>query len=412
MKTTAFLDSAIRWLIILLPFSIAIAPAPANVFMGLLIASFLVKKAIKRERLFVKTSINYPLLLLFIITCLSVINSVNLRDTLRGGVFRLLQYSFVFMIAASEVKNRKHLAKIFIAAACGLALASIDAIWQVTSGRDFVRGYPSSIVMGLVRATASFNDPNILGVYLSALAPLIFGIALYAHKRPVKIAAAFFSLAALAGIALTYSRPTLLATYAALFFLGIARKNKPLILALVAMIIIAPFIAPQSIKDWAKQVEYNPVRFFCNDDRIAVYRNSLRMIKAHPLLGVGANAFMKSYGKYKEYPEYRNVVTLDAMQAHNNFLHMAGEIGLTGLSIFLWLLYGLFKGCSDIYRRLKDEQLRVALVSLTASLIAFLVNGLTESSLYSSRVAVLFWFLAGLALALNNFTDAAKQQNN
>ena len=45
---------------------------------------------------------------------------------------------------------------------------------------------------------------------------------------------------------------------------------------------------------------------------------------------------MKSYKKYKTYPEYQGIVTLDEMKAHNNFLHMAGEIGLAGFLAFCW----------------------------------------------------------------------------
>lgn len=147
----------------------------------------------------------------------------------------------------------------------------------------------------------------------------------------------------------------------------------------------------------------------CNDDRIAVYRNSFHMIKAHPLIGVGANTFMKSYKMYKEFPEYRGIVTLDEMKAHNNYLHMAGEIGLTGLAIFFWFLYRLFEESKNIYRLAGDNYLKIVSLSLAACLIAFLVNGLTESSLYYSSVAVIFWYVAGLSLALKKFADGNTQ---
>ena len=38
-----------------------------------------------------------------------------------------------------------------------------------------------------------------------------------------------------------------------------------------------------------------------------------------------------------------------------------------------------------------------------ACLIAFLVNGLTESSLYYSRVTLIFWYLVGVSLGLKKF---------
>lgn len=395
-----FFDTVIYWLIILLPFSMAIAPAPMNVFMGLLLASFLAKKLLRKERIFAQSALNMPLLFLFLITCVSAFNSICLRDTLKGGILRLLQYILVFTIVREEVRDKAHLKKILISMSLGAILASGNAIFQVTTGRDFIRGYMPILNLDLVRATASFKDANLLGIYLSALAPILFGLTLFYFHGRKKIAMCALSLLVLAAIALTYSRPTLLAVYLILFFFGLVRKSKALIAVLALFTLASPFLLPQSVKNWAKDVEYNPLRFMCNDDRIAIYRNSLLMIKAHPIIGVGANAFMKSYKYYKESPEYRSIVTLDEIKAHNNFLQMAGEIGLIGLGVFLWFLYRLFKEAQAIYKSLSGQFLKQAALSLIACLIAFLVNGMTESSLYYSVVAMLFWYLAGLALSL------------
>ena len=141
----------------------------------------------------------------------------------------------------------------------------------------------------------------------------------------------------------------------------------------------------------------------CNDDRIAIYRNSFRMIKAHPVIGVGANAFMSSYKEYKEFPEYRNVVTLDQMKAHNIYLQLAGELGLVGLAIFFWLITSIFYQLRCIYKSLDSHFFKICVISLAGCIIAFLVNGLTESSLQYSRVAPVFWYSCGLALALKKF---------
>lgn len=402
-----YLDYSIYWSIVLLPFFMAIAPAPMNVFMGFLLVSFLIKKILKKENLFTRTTINIPLLLFFLIACLSIFNSINLKDSFKGGIGRLAHYIMIFFIIAEEIKDQKHIKRIIFSMVCGLILVSLDGIWQVITGQDFIRGYEPIINLGLVRATASFKDANTLGIYLSAIAPLVFGLTLYYYLKGIKkFVFIFISFVTLIGIALTYSRPTLLAIYIALFFLGAARKNKILIMILVIFTLAAPFIIPKSVKEWAREVNYNPLRFMCNDDRIAIYRNSLNMIRHHPVIGVGVNTFMKNYKKYKESPEYRNVITSDYLYAHNNFLHMAAEIGLIGLGIFLWLLYRLFRECMSIYKRLDDSYLKIVLLSLTACLIAFLVNGLTESSLYYSRVAMIFWYMAGFALALKKFAYA------
>jgi O-antigen ligase len=285
----------------------------------------------------------------------------------------------------------------------GVVFASCDALWQVFTGKDWVRGYAPVVFIGLVRARASFKDPGTFGVYLSAVSPLVFGLSLYYFQKKKKIIMAILSLVTLIGLVLPYSRPTLLAVYLALFFLSVIKKDKILVTILIILVLISPFLLPASVKKWARQVDYNPIRFMLNDDRIAIYQHSLNMIKEHPLIGLGANTYMKNYKKYKTYPEYRNVITSDFLYAHNNFLHMGAEIGLVGLTVFIWLLYTLFSGIRNIYKNLEDNYLKVCLLSLSACLLAFLVNGLAESSLYSARVAMIFWYLSGLSLAFKKF---------
>ncbi|MDO8662434.1 MAG: O-antigen ligase family protein [Candidatus Omnitrophota bacterium] len=393
------LDFIIYWSIVIFPFSMGISNGFMNTFLGFIVITFLLKKMIKRESIFSKTSINLPLLAFFLLTTFSLFYSAYPKDTIRGGIFRLLQYIILLLALVKEIRDKKHIWRIIFSIFAGLIFVSIDAIWQVSTGKDFVRGYESMVLIGLVRATASFSDPNILGVYLSAIAPLFFGLVLYYFKGWRRILFGSIGLLILGGIAVTYSRPTLLAIYLALLFLAIARRTKWLVTFLIVFILIAPFLLPKSVKQFAKEVDYNPVRFMCNDDRISIYRNSIQMIKASPIIGHGANTFMKNYKKYKENPEYRNVATSDFVYAHDNFLQIAGELGLVGLVIFIWLIYELFKGCASMYKQITDYQLKAILLSLIACLIAFLVNGFTESSLNSARVAGIFWYLIGFSLA-------------
>lgn len=408
-KAVNLLESVIYWLIIILPFSMAIAPAPKNVFTGLLIASFVALKIIKREKLFTRTGVNLALSVFLAFTCISLFYSANIANTLKGGIFRLLQYIFILMIVAEKIRDKKHIYRILFSVAAGLVLVSIDSFWQVIRGADFIRGYAPVVNIGLVRATASFKDSNTFGIYLSALAPLVLGLSLYHFKGARKIFFTALSLVIISGIVITYSRPTLLAVYLAILFLAIVRKDRLVIGVIILAGLLAPLIMPRSVKNWAKECNYNPLRLLCNDDRIAIYRNTLNMIKEHPVRGVGANNFMESYRYYKEVPEYRNIVTSDYIYAHNNFLHLAGELGLAGLAVFIWFLTALFRRCRRIYTGLNDEFLRIISLSLSACLIAFLVNGLTESSLYSSRVAMTFWYLAGFSLGLAKFVDAHKR---
>ena len=72
----------------------------------------------------------------------------------------------------------------------------------------------------------------------------------------------------------------------------------------------------------------------------------------------------------------------------------------------------LFGDTGRIYGRTKDDYFRIVSLSLTACLIAFLVNGLTESSLYYSAVAVVFWFIAGLSQGVKKINSILAVRND
>lgn len=389
----------VYWSIVLIPFSISIAPPFTYTCMGFLTLGFLVKKILKREKLFVSTPVNLPLILLFIISLISFKNSVDYHASVIG-MRKLFINVFILMICAQEIKDKKHVAAIAFAVVCGGVLASFDAVWQVAFGKDFIRGHAPILNIGLKRATAAFPDSNVLGIYLSAIVPLIAGLALFYFKGRAKIVMLSAGFLVLAGVFLTFARGTALAVFLSILFICICRKNKIIPLIILCILLISPFVMPKGIKDWARQVNYNPVRFMLNDDRISIYRNAVNMIRHHPFIGVGVNTFSKNYIKYK-LPEPENAMTADSLYAHNHFLHMAGEIGLTGLGIFLWFLVRVFRKGARILKNTTDDYTRVVAISLIACLIAFLVNGLTETSLYYARVAMIFWYLAGFLFALD-----------
>jgi len=396
-----FFNSAIYWMLILLPFSIAIAPAFTSTVISILFTFYFIKKFISKEGFKVKTSIDTPYLIFLGISLISIFNSAYYASSIRG-IFKLVEFALMYLIFVDELKDKTHAKRILFALFFAACLASFDAIWQITFGKDFIRGHESIINIGLKRATAAFPNANVLGVFLSPIAPIMFGIALYVLRSKQRLLLLLAGALVTAGIALTFSRPAALALYCGVLLLALIKKDKVVITILLAFLLIFPFIAPQNIKKWAKEVQYNPIIMMCNYDRISIYRNSLNMIKHHPFLGVGLNTFSKNYLQYK-LPEKENAKTGDTIYAHNNFLHMAGEIGLFGLAAFIWLLVRLFSSASHIYKKLKDNFLKNLSLCLAAGLTAFMINGLTETNLYYSRVSILFWFLAGFLLALKKF---------
>jgi len=400
------LEFILYWAIVLLPFSVAISNGMSNTFLGFIAAAYFIKKIVKREHPFINTPITLPFLLFLVVAFISMRNSVSLGDSWHG-ITKFLKYGLIFMICAEEIRTIEHLKKIIVSLACGILITSIDGLWQLRFGWDFVRGEKvQSSLIELARPTGPFPNPNVMGIYLSLIAPLIIGLTLYYYKGRELISWSFISILAAVGIYITFSRGSGLGLFFSVLFLALMRRHKVILSLLLAALLIFPFVMPKNIKNWAKMANYNPIVFLLNQDRISMYMNATNMISQHPVIGVGVNTYAKNYGHYKTKKAEAYAHTLDTAYAQNNFFQMTGEMGLIGLGFFLWMLWLLFRELLRYYRKSKDTYLQIVALSLVACFIAFLINGLTESSLYYSRVAAMFWFFVGISLSLRKIVYA------
>jgi len=388
------------WSIILLPFSVAIAPGVANTVIGFMIVTFLIEKIKKKEKL---CSVSLPVIIFgvfMIIGALTFINTVSIKDSLNGMV-KLFKFFLIFLVCSENIKDREHFKKIAISVACAISLIGIDALWQLFSGKDFVHGITIQGAIGLPRPTASFPGCNVMGVYLTGLTPLIAGLALFSSRLRNRIFLTSAAFMGSVGIYLSLSRGAGLGLFVSVLFLSLVRKNKIITSGLILLLLVYPFVMPKNIKEWAKSVNYNPMILLTDEVRMSIYRNTLHMIGEHPFIGVGINTFSKNYGKYKTAAAEARMKTPDTIYAHNNFLQMGGEMGLLGLGTFLIFLFFALSSIWSAFKKNTDPFLKAFSVSVFAAIIAYLINGLTETSLYYARVVMVFWFLIGVGLALN-----------
>lgn len=403
-KTIKIVATINYWAIILLPFSVAIAPGVSNTVIGIMIGTFLVEKIFKKEKLCIFSLPVIIFALFMICGLLSFINTSSLKDSV-SGMIKLLKFLMIFIVCSENIKGKEHFKKIAISVACAVSLTGIDAIWQLFSGKDFIRGNSLQGMIGLPRATASFPGCNGLGVYLTALTPFIAGLALFSLQIKAKVLFLLASLIGSIGVYLTLSRGAGIGLFISVIFLSLVRRNKFITLALILLLFVYPFVMPKNIKDWAKSVNYNPVIMLTDAVRVGIYRNTIYMISQHPFVGVGINTFSRNYSKYRTAAVEATNPTADGYYGHNNFLHMAGEMGLLGLGVFLVFLFVTLKSIWLSFKKFADPFLKACAISIFAAILAYLINGLTETSLYYSRIVMIFWFLVGAGLALSKISE-------
>lgn len=124
---------------------------------------------------------------------------------------------------------------------------------------------------------------------------------------------------------------------------------------------------------------------------------ALRMAASHPLFGVGVGRFYELSADYGR-PELPSVLPPGSTRenAHNNFLQIFAELGMTGLIAWLWLLAAAVVPVGRLIRAHRDVRAAAALV---AGLSAYLLTWLTGHPLLVPEALYPFIIVLGVATA-------------
>lgn len=118
---------------------------------------------------------------------------------------------------------------------------------------------------------------------------------------------------------------------------------------------------------------------------------AMRMWSAYPLFGIGLAQYEL---RFREFSSPELLSNYNLANAHNTFLWVAAELGLTGLFAFLWLVgAALLQG----WRRVRATPEDPGPMWLFIGLGGFIVTWLGGQPLVVPLVAYTFWILLGVA---------------
>lgn len=112
----------------------------------------------------------------------------------------------------------------------------------------------------------------------------------------------------------------------------------------------------------------------------AEWPRAVRAFKKHPLLGTGYSSI--------------------TLATDNDYLRLLGEVGALGAFTFALVFISLAKQSLYLFKQKHQSATKILGFGLTAGLIGFLINATFIDVFEASKVAPLFWAMAGTLLAL------------
>jgi putative inorganic carbon (HCO3(-)) transporter len=188
-------------------------------------------------------------------------------------------------------------------------------------------------------------------------------------------------------IILNFTRGVWLGCFLAGIYL-LTRWKPKWLWALPILLALAYMGAPSLVRE-RLHLAMHPTQEPALSIRLEMWRVALRMIRAHPWVGVGPNNIEEVYDLYL--PRGKTPEVGYHSHFHNNFLQFGAERGLPCLAAWVWLMAALGWYTWKLRRQLSTQRW-IADASL-AAWVAFLAEGCFEFNFGTSPVLMAFLFV-------------------
>ena len=310
------------------------------------------------------------------------------------ALFSLLEMFLLYQFVRSNLdrKDAETLAHTLLGSACLINLVGLIGYFTVDLSRYF---------HGANRATSVFSGPNQLATCLLMSLPLGAAVVCTARERLGRVLAAFCLLTGIPLLYFTRSQGAWLAAIAVsgvlvvrlLATVAAPRRRKPWLLL--------PFLGLTGIATGVYLVvTRTPEQLNAlTDGRYFLFLAGLQMVRASPFLGVGLGNFYQHLGGF--YPS-DIVGRAQHEHAHNMYLQVFAELGLLGLVLLLWFIWG------SLRRAVPGAPQQTLTTGLLAGVLGALLHSFTDYTLLIVPTALMFSLVLGM---LNVLTQPPPSQS-
>lgn len=351
----------------------------------ILLLTLYIFEGIRKGSLFLyRSGFEAPIFAFLLISSLTTLRSPYLNMSLQwllNIIFAFLFFYLILSIARDEERILPILSLLFI---MGFAEAII-ALWQF-------------FFLGIPRAKGTFSNPNFLALYILATAQL--GLGSLFSKDPYllpylpRIMVGIFLLIMLPAIITTGSRGGFVAISSILILFSLLRFGRRSIwpiLLIITLILSLPNPISTRLFHSGSQDNLRP----------KVWSISLEEMLREPL-GIGLGIY--KYSSYKHDLPINGVITRYGKRVgsvHNEYLQIGAELGIAGLSVFLW---GVFKLIRRLQKGLKSPlwlDRFDLLLGLACGIIAIFIHAIFDAILQEPALVILLATYTSLFLAMD-----------
>ena len=358
---------------------------------GITIVSLLFAKSGRRFYLDKTLFLMLALAALGYVSASYAVTAGQLNWDIYGKLLKILALAFVL---SAVLTSRARLQSALIASAVALSLSGVAEGFKVllSGGGHKVEGL------------AAYGDNNSFALAMAMALPLLLYLFQTSKARVARLAFVFAMGMCVVAIVGTYSRGGFLGLVTFTVGLILLNRNKIRNMALVAVgAIILLQAAPAS---WFERI--NTLNTAAHSDesfleRVTAWKISTLLAMERPLVGGGFHAIQDTsvWVRYQ-----RDLATLDFIPssspdeygraAHSIYFEILGDLGFTGLFLFLAMIGAAMRACGRVRRMVRGHADLIWAADLAGmlrlSLIVYLVSGAALSMGYFELLYIVLAF--------------------
>lgn len=371
---------------------------PADVILALIILSYILKivtssknrsKFIVAIKDFFTSYLSIFMSILALMMLISVSYAVEKKLALSESV-RFIVYIIIYFIIKYDANSKKCTIGMIRSYIFSTLVLSIFGIYQYFTGYGLEGKFGENYGYLRYKVMANMDNPNNLAAFLIlAIFPMIM-LAIYEKEKIKKLFYIILSLLIFTNLILTGSRNAIIGIMVGVVILAIVYSFRLFILmALLGGIsIFIPVIRTRLMAIMDKTQ---------NESRIYLWEIAKRMIKDHPLFGVGNGNYVSLYDKYTEiYPQFK-FYGYTRFPCHNSYLKIESELGIMGGISFIAILIASLIQVKKFVSSTQDEFYKFFYTGFLASMISFYVMNLSDNLFFVPKTTSYFWILLAIS---------------
>ncbi len=392
-----------------------------EILISLIAGFWLAKQLEQKENTLLKSSLNFPILIFSLTILISLFQTNSLYDSF-NELALWGSYFLVYFIVISSINNKKWIYILLKIVILSASIAAIYCIFQFY-GLDFSFWRK---IGGRGSLFSTFGNPNYLAGHLAAITPLVFVLFCLQKNKFKKIILEIVVAILYASLLMTLCRGAWMGLFVsavvmlvAIYFfkrseLTFFRKNKSWLISLILILLVISVIysTPNPLNPLGKISVTQRVAATIEEGgssmqtRFLIWLSSVETIRQSPLWGEGIGTYGLYYPssqgavlaqkRYQKYIPYTN----KSINAHNDYLHIGGEIGIIGLAAFLWVIFAFYKNILNGLLRAKNREKIFLLIGFIGGVTVLLIHASVSFPFHIISNGMLFWLILGLSVVV------------